>query len=69
MIINMNINMNVDMDSHEHWSIILGLAFLCPWAQCAGLKNYYEKGTIFPYSKSIGAFNVGIGCFSIRLAG
>ena len=24
-------------------------------------KNCYEKGTLFPYSKSIGAFNVGIG--------
>ena len=45
-----------------------GTRFLCPRAQCARRKNYYEKGTLFPYSKSIGAFNVGIGCFSIRLA-
>ena len=32
-------------------------------------KELLWKGTLFPYSKSIGAFNVGIGCFSVRLAG
>ena len=52
-------------------SHITGTSFLCTRAQCARGKNYYKTVTLFPYSKSIGAFNVGIaiGFFSIRLAG
>ena len=37
-----------------------GLAFCARGTVCPQ-KNYYEKGTRFPYSKSIGAFNVEIG--------
>ena len=37
-------------------------------AQCAGEKTDCKKGMLFPYSKSIGVFNVGIGVFSIRFA-
>ena len=46
----------------------IGTRVLCPRAQCAGLKRYYKTVTLLPYSESIGVFNVGIGCFSIRLA-
>ena len=45
-----------------------GTHVLCPRAQCAGGKTDSKKGTLFPYSKSIGVFNVGIGVSSIRLA-
>ena len=39
-------------------NIIQGLSF------CAHEKTDYKKGTLSPYSKSIGAFNVGIGFVS-----
>ena len=40
-----------------------GTRVLCPRAHIVPAEKL-----IFPYSKSIGAFNVGIGFFSIRLA-
>ena len=49
--------------------LILGFAFCAHvHSACVGLQNYYKTVTLFSYSKSIGVFNVGIGCFSIRLA-
>ena len=38
-----------------------GIDVLCPRAQCARRKVNSKTGTLFPLSKSIGAFNVGIG--------
>ena len=40
---------------HQGDSLFVPAGTVCPQ------KNYYETGTLFPYSKSIGAFNVGIG--------
>ena len=49
-------------------TIIIGIDVLCPRAQCARRKVNSKTGTLFLLSKSIGAFNVGIGRFPIRLA-
>ena len=45
-----------------------GIHLLCTCAKCAHEKANSKTGTLFLYSKSIGAFNDGIGFFSIRLA-
>ena len=47
--------------------IIWGPTFCASMHTCAQ-KIDYKTGTLFLYSKSIGAFNVGIGFFSIRSA-
>ena len=45
-----------------------GTYVLCIDAHLCTEKIDYKTGTLFRYSESIGAFNVGIGFFSIRSA-
>jgi hypothetical protein len=45
--------------------LLPGFAF-CARVHSVPAKKYYKTVMLFPYSKSIGVFNVGIGCFSVR---